>query len=133
MEDASIAGASGALTLGFGLQFTDLYDRAGLERLDRAFLAFLKNADEELQGRLVQARLQGNVLIERLSPSCFSSSSRIWKISLAIFSRSRLRFSLSGRGTTSSPRSTRSSGRSCSAGPPRAKAPKRRRRSMVPQ
>jgi NADPH-dependent glutamate synthase beta subunit-like oxidoreductase/NAD(P)H-flavin reductase len=61
MEDASIAGASGALTLGFGLQFTDLYDRAGLERLDRAFLAFLKNADEELQGRLVQARLQGNV------------------------------------------------------------------------
>ena len=61
MEDASIVGASGALTLGFGLQFTDLYDRAGLERLDRAFLAFLKNADEELQGRLVQARLQGNV------------------------------------------------------------------------
>jgi hypothetical protein len=61
MEDASIAETSGALTLGFGLQFADLYDRAGLGRLDRAFLAFLKNADDELQGRLVQARRQCNV------------------------------------------------------------------------
>lgn len=92
MEDASIAGASGAVTLGFGLQFADLYDRAGLERLDRAFLAVLKNANEELQGRLVQARLQGNVpdrkaqseLLLELVPHLEDFIGDLFKIAVAV-------------------------------------------------
>ena len=92
MEDASIAGAGGAVTLGFGLQFADLYDRAGLERLDRAFLAVLKNADEELQGRLVQARLQGNVpdrkahseLLLELVPHLEDFIGDLFKIAVAV-------------------------------------------------
>ena len=36
------------LTLGFGLAFTDLYENAGLEKLDRRFVAWLREADGDL-------------------------------------------------------------------------------------
>jgi len=48
--------AAATLRLAFGLEFTDLYARAGLARLDASFLAFLKDADAALCGRLAAAR-----------------------------------------------------------------------------
>ncbi len=44
------------LTLGFGLSFSDLYDRDGLVRLDGVFLDHLRGADAGLACRLVAAR-----------------------------------------------------------------------------
>ncbi len=44
------------LTLGFGLGFHDLYDHAGLARLDRAFLEHLAADDACLANRLLTAR-----------------------------------------------------------------------------
>jgi NADPH-dependent glutamate synthase beta subunit-like oxidoreductase/NAD(P)H-flavin reductase len=44
------------MQLRFGIGFDDLYERDGLERLDRAFLGFLAQADEALRARLVAAR-----------------------------------------------------------------------------
>src|SRR5579862_3050367 len=44
------------LALGFGLGFTDLYDRAGLARLDAQFLAWLGERDGDLAQRLQSAR-----------------------------------------------------------------------------
>lgn len=46
------------LTLGFGLAFTDLYENAGLEKLDRRFIAWLGETDGDLTGRLLEARAQ---------------------------------------------------------------------------
>jgi NADPH-dependent glutamate synthase beta subunit-like oxidoreductase/NAD(P)H-flavin reductase len=42
--------------LGFGISFPELYQREGLERVDRAFLAELGQADAGLRDRLVAAR-----------------------------------------------------------------------------
>ncbi len=44
------------LTLPFGLAFADLYDRDGLTRVDRAFVAHLASADVGLHDRLMTAR-----------------------------------------------------------------------------
>lgn len=44
------------LTLGFGLDFADLYERQGLLRIDRAFLDHLAAADAGLASRLEAAR-----------------------------------------------------------------------------
>src|SRR5215467_9652886 len=44
------------LALKHGLSFADLYDRDGLARLDRAFVAHLSAADAELHNRLMTAR-----------------------------------------------------------------------------
>jgi NADPH-dependent glutamate synthase beta subunit-like oxidoreductase/NAD(P)H-flavin reductase len=44
------------LTLGFGLSFQDLYERDGLIRLDRAFVAELAAGDTALHNRLMAAR-----------------------------------------------------------------------------
>ena len=41
------------LTLKHGLAFCDLYDRDGLIRLDRAFVAHLLSAETELHNRLL--------------------------------------------------------------------------------
>jgi hypothetical protein len=49
------------LTLGFGLAFTDLYDHAGLERLDRRFTGWLREADSVLAERLLAARVPPDV------------------------------------------------------------------------
>jgi len=50
------------LTLGFGLSFADLYDAAGLSRLDRAFLSNVAACDEALANRLLAARAQPDAL-----------------------------------------------------------------------
>jgi len=44
------------MQLGFGIAFPDLYEREGLIRLDRAFIAFLSDADRALADRLVSSR-----------------------------------------------------------------------------
>ena len=44
------------LTLPFALSFADLYDRDGLVRVDRAFVAYLSEADVTLHDRLMTAR-----------------------------------------------------------------------------
>ncbi len=49
-------GAMSELSLGFGLAFTDLYETAGLARVDAAFLDRLKEADAALRARLDAAR-----------------------------------------------------------------------------
>jgi NADPH-dependent glutamate synthase beta subunit-like oxidoreductase/NAD(P)H-flavin reductase len=46
------------LALAHGLSFTDLYDRDGLVRLDRAFVAHLAASDVVLHDRLMTARLE---------------------------------------------------------------------------
>ena len=44
------------LALKHGLSFADLYDREGLARLDRAFVAHLAETDIGLHDRLMAAR-----------------------------------------------------------------------------
>ncbi|HEV7476976.1 MAG TPA: hypothetical protein VGO02_04475, partial [Burkholderiales bacterium] len=44
------------MQLAFGIAFADLYDRAGLLRVDAAFLAFLREANDGLHARLLSAR-----------------------------------------------------------------------------
>src|ERR1700687_5179854 len=44
------------MQLGFGIPFPDLYERAGLIRLDRAFVAFLAQTDRALADKLAAAR-----------------------------------------------------------------------------
>jgi NADPH-dependent glutamate synthase beta subunit-like oxidoreductase/NAD(P)H-flavin reductase len=44
------------MQLGFGIRFSDLYEREGLLRVDAAFLAFLAEADGALRDRLLAAR-----------------------------------------------------------------------------
>jgi hypothetical protein len=44
------------MKLGFGIQFNDLYDRAGLLRVDAAFREFLAGVDAALAERLAAAR-----------------------------------------------------------------------------
>ena len=51
------------LTLGFGLAFTDLYENAGLEKLDRRFVEWLREADGDLASRLLAARAQPDAVI----------------------------------------------------------------------
>ena len=44
------------MKLGFGISFGDLYEREGLLRLDRVFLAFLGEADAALRDKLISSR-----------------------------------------------------------------------------
>src|SRR5215831_7744631 len=50
------------LALKYGLEFSDLYDRDGLIRVDRAFVAHLAAADAELHNRLMAGRADPSVL-----------------------------------------------------------------------
>ncbi|TAN54790.1 MAG: pyridine nucleotide-disulfide oxidoreductase, partial [Betaproteobacteria bacterium] len=50
------------IALGFGLDFKDLYDHAGLARLDAAFIAFLAEAEAPLAERLAAARAAPDAL-----------------------------------------------------------------------
>src|SRR6266436_3521415 len=50
------------LALKHGLSFSDLYDRDGLIRLDRAFVAHLAAAERELHDRLMAARAAPDAL-----------------------------------------------------------------------
>src|SRR5258708_3718655 len=47
---------SNLMQLGFGIAFPDLYEREGLIRLDRAFVAYLAEADRSLSDKLTAAR-----------------------------------------------------------------------------
>src|SRR5690242_17469893 len=47
---------SNLMQLGFGVSFPDLYEREGLIRLDRAFVAYLGEADRSLADKLTAAR-----------------------------------------------------------------------------
>src|SRR5882724_1149592 len=49
---------SNLMQLGFGIAFPDLYERDGLIRLDRAFVAYLTQADRALSDKLAAARAQ---------------------------------------------------------------------------
>ncbi|MBK8540185.1 MAG: FAD-dependent oxidoreductase [Ardenticatenia bacterium] len=49
-------GAQPRLRLAHGLSFADLYQRAGLARLDEAFLSWLRERDGELHARLLSGR-----------------------------------------------------------------------------
>ena len=44
------------MQLRFGIAFPDLYEREGLIKVDRAFLAFLGDADRTLAEKLAEAR-----------------------------------------------------------------------------
>ena len=57
MPGAAVPAASPDLQLGWGLEFGDLYERAGLQRLDAAFLDFVAEHDAQLGERLRAARL----------------------------------------------------------------------------
>ncbi|TAK43511.1 MAG: pyridine nucleotide-disulfide oxidoreductase [Betaproteobacteria bacterium] len=50
------------IALGFGLDFNALYDRAGLVRLDAAFVGFLSEVDTSLAARLTAARAAPDAL-----------------------------------------------------------------------
>src|SRR5215831_2570360 len=50
------------LALKYGLEFSDLYDRDGLIRVDRAFVAHLAAADAELHNRLMTGRADPSAL-----------------------------------------------------------------------
>jgi hypothetical protein len=52
------------LALRHGLSFADLYDREGLVRLDRAFVAYLAAGEIELHNRLMAARRDPAALAE---------------------------------------------------------------------
>jgi NADPH-dependent glutamate synthase beta subunit-like oxidoreductase/NAD(P)H-flavin reductase len=52
----SVTRPGAVLTLRFGLEFKDLYEREGLARLDAAFVAFLAEVDAALAARLTAAR-----------------------------------------------------------------------------
>ena len=54
--------STGELNLKHGLSFGDLYDRAGLARIDAAFVAHLRNAEAELHNRLMAARREPDAL-----------------------------------------------------------------------
>src|SRR6185369_16369951 len=56
------------LVLQHGLSYADLYDRDGLLRLDRAFIAHIADTDAGLHNRLAAARRQPDA-VERLEES----------------------------------------------------------------
>ena len=71
---ANSAKTGAGLALGFGLaMFADLYGRAGLERLDAIFLAFLEVVDAGLHDRLIDARRDG---VDRPGASGLASGAR---------------------------------------------------------
>ena len=54
-----------ALTLGFGLEFADLYSRDGLARLDAAFVGFLRSRAPERAEALLAARAAPGALARK--------------------------------------------------------------------
>src|SRR5579859_5640771 len=77
---------SNLMQLGFGITFPDLYEREGLIRLDRAFVAYLSEADRSLSDRLSAARAQppaGNAqseLLIALAPHVEDFIAKIFRI-----------------------------------------------------
>ncbi|MDL1864165.1 pyridine nucleotide-disulfide oxidoreductase [Betaproteobacteria bacterium PRO5] len=62
---ASPTAAVTTLTLEFGISFPELYERAGLIKLDQIFLNFLKEGDFTLYDRLIQARQNPELLARK--------------------------------------------------------------------
>jgi len=58
----SVTSGPDQCTLGFGLQFEDLYAREGLVRLDAAFLDQLLTSDPGLHGHLLDARVNSGTI-----------------------------------------------------------------------
>jgi len=54
-----------ALALEFGISFPELYERAGLIKLDQIFLNFLKEGDSTLHDHLIQARQNPELLVRK--------------------------------------------------------------------
>src|SRR5262249_55447301 len=71
MTPSGFDGREKALQLSFGLTFRDLYDRDGLVKVDRAFVAFLGKADMTLSSRLAQAR-QNPAACDRAAHAAFA-------------------------------------------------------------
>ena len=65
------------LALKHGLAFSDLYERDGLIRLDRAFVAHLAAAESALHDRLMTARADPTRSTARPNPTCSSTSRRM--------------------------------------------------------
>lgn len=65
MSDATPSSPAPDLTPAFGLAFRDLYDRAGLARLDRCFLDRLAESDRDLANRLLAARAEPDGLARK--------------------------------------------------------------------
>ena len=61
----SSAADAPVLTLGFGMSFPELYERAGLVRLDQIFLDFLKEGNLTLHDHLIQARENPELLARK--------------------------------------------------------------------
>src|SRR5690554_5707182 len=64
ISTAALAAGAG-LQLGLGVSFADLYERAGLVRLDEAFPGWLEQADSELHARLLAARAEPASLVPK--------------------------------------------------------------------
>ena len=77
-----------SLSLAFGFDFTDLYDREGLVRLDGAFLDYLKTGDGALHDRLLAtrqdpaalARKQASELMIEIAPQLEDFIGRLFHI-----------------------------------------------------
>ena len=71
------------LVLQHGLSFADLYDREGLVRLDRVFVAHLAETDVALHDRLTAARSDPSAIEHQARSDLvvdgrFSSITRLW-------------------------------------------------------
>jgi hypothetical protein len=97
------------MQLAFGFRFNDLYERAGMLRIDTAFLAFLGEADGALRDKLTTARAnppsgrEESDLLVALAPHVEDFLAKLFDIEDE------------ARGTTSLPLSTPSSACSCNA------------------
>lgn len=57
--------AAAELTLEFGMSFPELYERAGLVKLDQLFLSFLKEGDASLHDQLIHGRQNPEQLAQK--------------------------------------------------------------------
>jgi hypothetical protein len=103
------------LRLGWGLSFTDLYERDGLLRLDAAFLNFLADWDTVLRERLTGARANPGGLAPKAESELLIDLAPHLDASWDICSASRPSWRRSAAGTMRSRRCIRSSACSCSA------------------
>ena len=65
IQEESVPEPTAELRLQFGITFEDLYHRAGLARVDEAFLRYLEGADPALHGKLLAARTGGQAMARK--------------------------------------------------------------------
>ena len=95
------------MKLGFGIQFNDLYERAGLARVDAAFRDFLAGADAALAERLSSARGPARPQAKEESDLLIALAPHVEDFLAGLFGVEAEAQALAARSTTSSPRSTR--------------------------